>query len=70
MRSSVKLPKVIDLDMNINEEGDTLVDLIEKPNAVQPDESFNTEELLKSKMLRLWVYWMTVRSQSLWIISV
>jgi len=44
------LPKVIDLDMNINEEGDTLVDLIENVNAVQPDEGFNTAELLKEKM--------------------
>jgi len=44
------LPKVIDLDMNINEEGDTLVDLIENTNAVQPDEGFNTAELLKEKM--------------------
>ena len=44
------LPKVIDLDMNINEEGDTLVDLIENLNAVQPDEGFNTADLLKQKM--------------------
>lgn len=44
------LPKVIDLDMNINEEGDTLVDLIENVNAVQPDEGFDTAELLKEKM--------------------
>jgi len=36
--------------MNINEEGDTLVDLIENTNAVQPDEGFNTTELLKEKM--------------------
>jgi len=48
-----KLPKVIDLDMNINEEGDTLVDLIENKDAVQPDESFNTADLLKSKMLEI-----------------
>lgn len=44
------LPKVIDLDMNINEEGDTLVDLIENTNAVQPDEGFDTAEMLKEKM--------------------
>lgn len=44
------LPKVIDLDMNINEEGDTLVDLIENTNAVQPDEGFNTTEMLKEKL--------------------
>lgn len=44
------LPKVIDLDMTINEEGDTLVDLIENMDSVQPDEGFNTAELLKIKM--------------------
>lgn len=44
------LPKVIDLDMNINEEGDTLVDLIENKNAVQPDEGFDTAEMLKEKL--------------------
>jgi RNA polymerase primary sigma factor len=44
------LPKVINLDMNINEEGDTLVDLIENTNAVQPDEGFNTVEILKQKL--------------------
>ncbi len=48
-----KLPKVIDLDMNINEEGDTLVDLIENTNAVQPDEGFNTADLLKQKMVEI-----------------
>ena len=47
------LPKVIDLDMNINEEGDTLVDLIENKNAVQPDEGFNTADLLKKKMIEI-----------------
>ena len=47
------LPKVIDLDMNINEEGDTLVDLIENKNAVQPDEGFSTEGLLKAKMIEI-----------------
>ena len=47
------LPKVIDLDMNINEEGDTLVDLIENKNAVQPDEGFNTADLLKAKMVEI-----------------
>lgn len=47
------LPKVIDLDMNINEEGDTLVDLIENVNAVQPDEGFNTADLLKKKMIEI-----------------
>ena len=47
------LPKVIHLDMHINEEGDTLVDLIENLDAVQPDESFCTEGLLKNKMMEI-----------------
>lgn len=47
------LPKIIDLDMTINEEGDTLVDLIENVDAVQPDECFNTDELLKMKMKQI-----------------
>lgn len=47
------LPKVIDLDMNINEDGDTLVDLIENIDAVQPDEGFNTADLLKQKMIEI-----------------
>ena len=36
--------------MNINEDGDTLVDLIENLNAVQPDEGFDPAEMLKMKM--------------------
>ena len=47
------LPKVIQLDMHINEEGDTLVDLIENLDAVQPDESFCTEGILKNKMMEI-----------------
>ena len=44
------LPKTIDLDMTINEDGDTLVDLIENQNAVQPDDGFDTKEMLKDKL--------------------
>ena len=44
------LPKTIDLDMCINEDGDTLVDLIENQNAVQPDDGFDTKEILKEKL--------------------
>ena len=47
------LPKTIALDMNINEEGDTLVDMIENHNAVQPDESFATDGILKQKLLEI-----------------
>ena len=44
------LPKTIDLDMCINEDGDTLVDLIENQNAIQPDDGFDTKEILKEKL--------------------
>ena len=47
------LPKVIDLDMNINEEGDTLVDMIENKDAQSPDHMFDTKDILKDKMMTL-----------------
>ena len=49
----VTLPKTIALDNFINEEGDTLVDMIENTNAVQPDESFATDGILKEKLLEI-----------------
>lgn len=45
------LPYTTGLDNHINEDGDTLLDLIENENSVQPDESFHTEGLLKTKLL-------------------
>lgn len=48
-----QLPKTIGLDNYINDEGDTLLDLIENENSVQPDESFNTEGLLKNQLLNI-----------------
>jgi len=45
------LPYTTGLDNHINEDGDTLLDLIENENSVQPDESFHTEGLLKAKLL-------------------
>lgn len=47
------LPSMIDLDMNINEEGDTLVDIIENRDALAPDSGFNTKDILKDKLLSL-----------------
>jgi RNA polymerase primary sigma factor len=47
------LPSMIDLDMNINEDGDTLVDVIVNHNADMPDESFNSGDMLKVKLLNL-----------------
>ena len=47
------LPSIIDLDMNINEEGDTLVDMIENKDALAPDAGFNTKDILKDKLMSL-----------------
>jgi RNA polymerase primary sigma factor len=47
------LPSIINLDMNINEEGDTLVDLIENHDALAPDAGFDTKDILKDKLLSL-----------------
>jgi RNA polymerase primary sigma factor len=45
------LPYTTGLDNYINEDGDTLLDMIINENSVQPDESFHTEGLLKAKLL-------------------
>ena len=45
------LPKTIGLDNHINDEGDTLIDLIENENSTRPDNSFSSENLLKGKLL-------------------
>lgn len=47
------LPSIIDLDMTINDEGDTLVDMIANPNALAPDAGFNTKDMLKNKLISL-----------------
>lgn len=47
------LPNVIDLDRNINEEGDTLVDIITNPDADMPDEGLTGEDMLKRKLMSL-----------------
>jgi RNA polymerase primary sigma factor len=47
------LPKIIDLDMHINEDGDTLVDVIKNDNAESPDEIFSTKDALKGKMMKI-----------------
>lgn len=44
------LPSMIDLDMNINEDGDTLVDIIKNDDAEMPDEVFNSKDVLKQKL--------------------
>ena len=47
------LPSIIDLDMNINEEGDTLIDMIENKDAEAPDAGFHTKDILKDKLFSL-----------------
>jgi RNA polymerase primary sigma factor len=47
------LPRIIDLDMHINEDGDTLIDVIKNENVDSPDEMFSTKDILKEKMLKI-----------------
>jgi RNA polymerase primary sigma factor len=47
------LPSMIDLDMNINEDGDTLIDMIANQDAEAPDAAFNTKDILKDKLMNL-----------------
>ncbi len=47
------LPRMIDLDMHINEDGDTLIDIIKNDNVESPDEIFSTKDLLKEKMVKI-----------------
>lgn len=45
------LPQVINLENPMNEDGDTLIDMIINPNAEAPDEGLSTEQTLKDKLL-------------------
>ena len=47
------LPSIIDLDMRINDEGDTLIDMIANQDAEAPDAVFHTKDILKEKMMNL-----------------
>jgi RNA polymerase primary sigma factor len=47
------LPRMIDLDMHINEDGDTLIDIIKNDNVESPDEVFSTKDILKQKMIKI-----------------
>jgi RNA polymerase primary sigma factor len=47
------LPTVTYLENTINEEGDSLIDLIVNDNATLPDNSFNSSEELHKKMLSI-----------------
>lgn len=47
------LPNVINLESQINEDGDTLMDFIPNDNSEAPDASFNTKEVLKEKLMSI-----------------
>jgi len=47
------LPSIVQIDGTINEEGDTLMDIVANPNAIMPDEEFNGKELLKEKLMSI-----------------
>jgi RNA polymerase primary sigma factor len=45
------LPSMVDLDRSINEDGDTLLDIIINPDANNPESVFDTKDLLKTKLM-------------------
>jgi RNA polymerase primary sigma factor len=47
------LPYTINLDKPLNEEGDTLVDILNNPNAELPDAGLSTEDTLKDKLISM-----------------
>jgi len=47
------LPKTTGLDNHINDEGDTLIDLIENENSERPDASFNDGSALKGRLMSI-----------------
>jgi len=47
----VNLPYTINLDAPLNEEGDTLMDVVHNPNADLADAGLSTEQTLKDKLL-------------------
>ncbi len=46
----VNLPSIVNLDREINDEGDTLLDMISDQNTIMPDEAFNSKDVLKEKL--------------------
>lgn len=47
------LPSVVNLETQINEDGDTLIDLIENKDSLRPDHSFNTDNQLKEGLISI-----------------
>jgi RNA polymerase primary sigma factor len=44
------LPSIVNLNNEINDEGDTLLDMISDQNTIMPDEAFNSKDVLKEKL--------------------
>jgi len=49
----VNLPYTVDLDSPLNEDGDTLMDVVSNPNAESADSNLNSEQTLKDKLLEM-----------------
>jgi len=47
------LPHTIDLDSILNEDGDTLINVIKNDNADNPEDIFNTKQILREKLLNI-----------------
>lgn len=47
------LPNVVNLENPLNEEGDTLMDILENPNAERADSGLSTEQTLKDKLINM-----------------
>jgi len=47
------LPSVVNLDNEINEEGDTMIDIIQSDSTDTPDQIFNTTDILKDKLMQI-----------------
>lgn len=47
------LPFTIDLDSTLNEDGDTLLTVIKNDNADNPEDVFNTKQILREKLLNI-----------------
>jgi RNA polymerase primary sigma factor len=47
------LPSIVDLDRQINEDGDTMLDLIPNDGSYQPDEVFNSKDVLKERLFNI-----------------
>lgn len=49
----VYLPSITPIDMHINDDGDTLIDVISNENADMPDQVFNSKKELKEKLFEI-----------------